>query len=71
MNSELEEKQKYLKTTITEADHSLQSFIDFLRSVKENGSNIENWTLDELKQQVENYKQARYNPKEEIKEVIF
>ena len=58
MDSEEERKTKqtYLRKVIIEAGYNPDGFVNYLNSVKEDGSEIDNWTLDELKIEVQNYK---------------
>ena len=48
---EQEQKQLFLRTEILDQNYSAQDFIDFLTTKKgESAADINNWTLDELKQ---------------------
>jgi len=61
-------KQTYLREAILEADYNADKFVKYLASAKEDGDNIDNWTLDELKFEVQNYK--RYYSNEESSIII-
>lgn len=43
-----EEKQKYLQKEIVDAGYNTEEFIAFIKIQKENGEDINNWTLEEL-----------------------
>jgi len=48
MDTETEKKQSFLKENILEAGYDPQSFADFMENERDDGCNIDNWTLDEL-----------------------
>jgi hypothetical protein len=49
-NNDIEEKQIYLRENILEKGFNGEEFMDFLTKLKgENGTNLSNWTLDEIK----------------------
>eukprot|EP00826_Nyctotherus_ovalis_P049141 TRINITY_DN5885_c0_g8_i1.p1 TRINITY_DN5885_c0_g8~~TRINITY_DN5885_c0_g8_i1.p1 ORF type:complete len:196 (-),score=48.53 TRINITY_DN5885_c0_g8_i1:922-1509(-) len=56
-------KQTYLREVILEAGYNPDKFIRHLNSAKQDGDNIDNWALDELKLEVQKYK--RYYSNEE------
>ena len=49
-------KQSYMRKAIIDAGYDAESFINHLNSAKEDGDDIDNWTLEELKVEVKNYK---------------
>lgn len=49
-------KQTYLREAILEAGYSPEKFIEYLESVKKGSVDIDKWTLEELKEEVTNYK---------------
>ena len=49
-------KQTYLREAILEAGYSPEKFIEYLQTVKKKSVDIDKWSLDELKQEVANYK---------------
>ena len=54
-SEELEEKQKYLREEIQEKGYNTETFSDYMAKLKENGTDLNNWTLDELKQVVSSF----------------
>lgn len=50
-------KQSYLRETILEPGYDAENFINYLDGRKKGGTDIDNWSLDELKTEVTNYKQ--------------
>lgn len=62
MSSNIEElrlkKQLYLKTQIIDKSYSAEEFSDFLVSKRENGANIDKWTIDELVNVVNEFKKV-------------
>ena len=50
-----EEKQQYLKDNILHVGYDPSEFSHYMLSLKENGTDISNWTMDELKAIVENF----------------
>ena len=54
-SEELEEKQKYLREEIQEKGYNTETFSDYMAQLKENGTDLNNWTLDELKQVVSSF----------------
>ena len=62
MEDEQEKKQSYLREEILEKNYDTQSFLDFLITKKgENASDINNWTIDELKNVVIEFKNLQKN----------
>jgi len=49
-------KQTYLREAIIDAGYDPEKFVQYLGSEKENGTDIDNWDLEELKLAVLNYK---------------
>lgn len=56
-------KQSYLREVILEAGYNPDRFVRHLNAAKQDGDNIDNWALDELKLEVQKYK--RYYSSEE------
>ena len=64
MEDEQEIKQSYLRKEILDNNYDTQSFIDFLITKKgENASDINNWTIEELKTVVIEFKNSQNNKK--------
>ena len=62
MEDEQEKKQSYLREEILEKNYDTQSFLYFLITKKgENASDINNWTIDELKNVVIEFKNLQKN----------
>ena len=58
-----EEKQDYLRENILEKGYDTNMFIDFLKSKKgEDGENIDNWTLEDLREVVKEFTSLAENP---------
>jgi hypothetical protein len=51
------QKQSYLRETILEAGYDPQNFVEYLEVIKKRSPDIDAWTLEELKEEVANYKQ--------------
>jgi hypothetical protein len=54
-NNYNEEKQKYLVAEIIQKNYDVDRFSDYISKLKENGTEINNWDFDELKQVVSNF----------------
>ena len=66
MEDEQEIKQSYLRKEILDNNYDAQSFLDFLITKKgEKASDINNWTIDELKTVVIEFKNANNNNQKE------
>ena len=62
MEDEQEIKQSYLRQEILEKNYDTQSFLDFLITKKgENASDINNWTIEELKTVVVEFQNSQNN----------
>ena len=55
-NSDLEEKQNYLIQEIKDKNYDTEKFSEYIDNLKENGTDLNNWTLDELKKVVLTFK---------------
>ena len=55
-NNEIEEKQKYLVEEIKNKNYDTEQFSDYISQLKENGTDLNNWTFDELKNVVSTFK---------------
>ena len=53
--NELEQKNEILKKEILEKNHDQNAFINFCLSKKENGDDLNNWNLQELKKIIEEF----------------
>ena len=53
--SDIEEKQQYLIEEILKKNYNADKFSDYMKNLKENGTELSNWTFDELKQVVQTY----------------
>ena len=66
MEDEQERKQSYLRKEILDNNYDAQSFLDFLITKKgEKASDINNWTIEELKTVVVEFKNANNNNQKE------
>ena len=54
-SDEIEAKQSLLQTEIIEKNYDKTAFINFCLSKKENGDDLNNWTLDEITQIVKEF----------------
>ena len=67
-DNEIQAKQQLLQTEIIEKNYDKNAFISFCLSKKENGDDLNNWTIDELTQIVNefvnNQKEAQQPPSE-------
>ena len=55
INEEIKVKQQLLKKEILEKKYDKTAFINFCISKKENGDDLNNWTLDELKEIIKEF----------------
>ena len=55
-NKEIEEKQKFLVDEIMNQNYDPQRFSDYISNLKENGTDLNNWTFGELKEVVISFK---------------
>ena len=55
-NKEIEEKQKFLVNEIMNQNYDPQRFSDYISNLKENGTDLHNWTFEELKEVVLSFK---------------
>lgn len=62
------EKQIYLRTEIPEKGYSTDAFIEFLSKKKPDAENLDNWTIEDLKEAVKQF--VSETPKPEITESI-
>ena len=71
--NELEEKTQVLKNEIIEKNHDQNAFINYCLSKKENGDDLNNWALQELKnviiEFIESQKEKEVKIKEENKQI--
>ena len=71
MENEQEIKQSYLRKEILEKNYDTQSFLDFLTTKKgENASDINNWTIEELKKAVVEFKTSHQQSKSSTNSLI-
>jgi len=61
-NNDLEEKKKFLSEEIVNKNYNSSEFINFCLQKKENGDDLMNWTLEELKQCISEF-QLQNKPK--------
>ena len=52
-------KQAYLKTNIMEAGYDVMDFSDYMECEKNEGTNVENWTMEELETAAELFKKTQ------------
>ena len=64
IQDQLHLKQELLKAEIITKNYEGQKFLEYCMNLKENGDDMNNWTYDELKSVVENFK-ADYDTKKE------
>ena len=55
-NKEIEEKQKFLVNEIMNQNYDPQRFSDYISELKENGTDLNNWTFEELEEIVISFK---------------
>ena len=60
-DNEIEEKQKYLRNEIMNQNYDTNKFSDYISNLKENGVDLNNWTLEELKKVVSEFKNQENN----------
>lgn len=61
---ETRDKQTYLRTAVIDQGFNPNDFVKHLCSIRENGSDIDSWTLEELKTQVVDFLQNADVPKD-------
>ena len=66
-DDEIQAKQTLLQTEIIEKNYDKTAFINFCLSKKENGDDLNNWTLDELTQIVNEFVSSQTPAKTELK----
>jgi len=59
MDSEIDEKKDLLKKEILDNDYDQNKFIEFCTSKKENGDDLSQWTLEELKEIIQQFKESQ------------
>ena len=67
------EKQQYLREEIMNKNYDIDEFSEFMSQYKDNGLNLTNWSLDELKEAVQKFKNKNKNKmqsKEEEEKII-
>jgi hypothetical protein len=55
-NNDIGEKQKYLVEEIINKNYDTEKFSEYISNLKENGTDLNNWTFDELKDVVSSFK---------------
>ena len=65
--NELEEKTQVLKNEIIEKNHDQNAFINYCLSKKENGDDLNNWTLQELKNVIAEFIETQKEKEKEKK----
>ena len=72
--NEIEEKQNYLRNEIMNQNYDTEKFSDYISDLKENGNDLNNWTLEELKTVVNSFKNQQnsgdINDKENIEREV-
>lgn len=68
LEEERKTKQAYLREAIVDAGYNTDRFIQYLLSIKENGADVDNWTLSELQAEVKTYK--RLYAVDDVSEII-
>ena len=65
MDNNQEEKQNYLRENILDKGYDTNEFVDFLKSKKgEEGADVANWTMEDLKEVVQEFINKAKNPNE-------
>ena len=65
MDNNQEEKQNYLRENILDKGYDTNEFVDFLKSKKgEEGADVANWTMENLKEVVQEFINKAKNPNE-------
>ena len=67
---EIEEKQKYLIEEIKNKNYDTEKFSEYISTLKEDGTNLNNWTLDELRKVVCSFKNISTNNEENIEKEV-
>lgn len=65
IDTNLEEKQKYLREEIIDKKYDVEEFSEFMNQYKENGLDLKNWTFSELKEAVKIFIKGRKEPNKE------
>lgn len=55
-NDDIEEKQKYLVDEIMNKNYNAEKFSDYISNLKEDGTDLNNWSFDELRKVVASFK---------------
>ena len=55
-NDDIQEKQNFLVKEIIQQNYSPEKFSDYMANLKEDGTDLNNWTLEELQQVVISFK---------------
>ena len=55
-NDEILKKQNYLVKEIMDQNYSPEKFSDYISNLKENGTDLNNWTIEELEEVVTSFK---------------
>ena len=64
---ELEQKKELLKKEVMDTGINLDEFINYCVSKKEDGDNLNNWTIDELKTIIKEFTEINAEKKEKEK----
>lgn len=56
--NQTKEKQMYLRTAIVEEGYEPEKFVDFLTTKREDGADIDTWTMEDLKKMVAEFKKS-------------
>lgn len=71
IQSNINQKQQYLRDEIMNKNYDIDEFSEFMSQYKENGLDLINWTFDELKDAVYQFKNKnKINSKEEEEQII-
>ena len=58
-NDEILKKQNYLVKEIMDQNYSPEKFSDYISNLKENGTDLNNWTIEELEEVVASFKNQK------------
>jgi hypothetical protein len=71
IQKEINEKQQYLREEIKNKNYDIDEFSEYMSQYKENGLDLINWSLDELKEAVKKFKNKnKVQSKEEEEKII-
>ena len=69
-SKEIEEKQQFLKGEILNQGYNAEKFSEYISNLKENGTDLNNWTLEELQNIVVSFKNQENSGEINSEEII-